>query len=546
MTRALSLVLGVTLLFSAGCVRARNFRYVQQQPECFKDPAQDPLPGVAGEKRAWPSLDCRHTLYTVGFIEFDEDGKPIDPLEETKALRLIDEARERGPKGKIIAVVYVHGWKNNASEAQPGGKAKDVEKFRSALAELGYRSKKAAGSGSEIPIVGIYMAWRGKSLMGPSWFNFLSFWGRRNSANRVGEGDALPASLTKVIDKVNERAGGVDTGSRIVLVGHSFGARVLEHAIEMKNIQLHKPIEGQTAVEPTVDLALYVNSANDARLTMSRVQKLRANPIVVRHPDYTPEKCAKEGGANTPECRDYPLLVAITSRGDQATKYLLPTANTINLDKSVPIPPSPPGTFLDPTPSSGIYRRAAAGHLKFLQSHVAREVACPSGPKPTPPPSAEVIERERLEAMVRAAVAQALGKEAELKAELQKEAELKAKADKAAEAERMRAIEAMMRPTCSAGDSQCRFVFRTQNEHPTCFQVDQRAPATGPPAGATPAPLPFNTTAFWIMDIDQVVINDHGDIWNLSFVEMLGQLMAPRGFFEPAAGRVQLRAAPAR
>lgn len=546
MTRTLSLVLGVTLLFSAGCVRTRNYRYVQQQPECFAKPAEDPLPGVAGEKRLWPSLDCRHTLYTVGFIEFGEDGKAIDPLEEAKALRLIDEARERATQGKIIAVVYVHGWKNNASEAQPGGKPKDVEKFRSALAELGYRSKMAAGSGPEIPVVGIYMAWRGKSLMGPSWFNFLSFWGRRNTANRVGEGEAFPSSVNKVIDKVNERAGGVETGSRIVLVGHSFGARVLEHAIEMRNVQLHKPIEGQTATEPIVDLALYVNSANDARLSMTRLQKLKANPIVVRHPDYRPEDCAKEGAAHTPQCRDYPLLVAITSRGDSATKYLLPTANTINLDKSVPNPPPPPGTFVDPTPSPGVYRKAAAAHMKFLQSHVAREVSCPAGPRPTPPPSAEAIEQERLKAMVRAAVAEALGKEEELKAELKKEAELKAKAEKEADAERLRALEEMMRPTCPAGDSQCRFVFRTQNEHPTCFQVDQRAPATDLTAGATPAPLPFNTTAFWIMDVDQVVINDHGDIWNLSFVEMLAQLMAPRGFFEPTKGRVQLRTAPAR
>ena len=38
------------------------------------------------------------------------------------------------------------------------------------------------------------------------------------------------------------------------------------------------------------------------------------------------------------------------------------------------------------------------------------------------------------------------------------------------------------------------------------------------------------------MDVDPSVIKDHGDIWNLSFVEMLAQLMAPRGFFEPGGG----------
>jgi hypothetical protein len=481
MKRALSLVVCVALLAGAGCVRTPRFRYVQKQPECFPKLPEDPVPGVPDEKRLWPSLDCRNTLYTTGFIEFDDNGKAIDPLQETKALRLIDEARTRAPKGKIIAVVYVHGWKNNASEAEPGGKPKDVEKFRSALAELGFRSRQAAGSGPAIPVVGIYMAWRGKSVMGPSWFTFISLWGRRNAANRVGEGDAFASSLTNVIKKVNEPMNGVDTGSRIALVGHSFGARVLEHAIEMKSIPLFTPIDGTSAATPIVDLALYVNSANDARLSMTRLLQFREHPIVVRHPDYKPAACTS-GDPNRPDCRDYPLLVAITSRGDQATKYLLPVANTLNLDKSVKSPQSPAGTFLDPTPASSAYRRNAAAHMKFLQSHVVREAPCDSVPK----------------------------------------------------------------LACPAGDSQCRFVFRTQTEQPACFQVDQRAPAAGPPAGVTPAPLPFNTTAFWIMDVDPRVIKDHGDIWNLSFVDMLGQLMAPRGFFEPETGRVQLRAAPAR
>jgi hypothetical protein len=546
MTRFLVGLLGVTLL-SSGCVRTRHFRYVQAQKECFRNPEVDPLPGVPGEGRLWPSLECRHTLYTVGFVEFDEDGKAIDPLQGPKALRLIDEARERAPGGKIITVVYVHGWKNNASEAPPGGKPKDVEKFRDALAELGYRSRQAAGSGTPIPVVGVYMAWRGKSLMGPSWFNFLSVWGRRNSANRVGEGEDFASSLRSVIDKVNEKAGGNDTGSRVMLVGHSFGARVLEHAIEMRDIPLHKPIEGATAAEPIVDLALYVNSANDARLTMARLQKLRANPIEVRHPDYDPAACQKQGGANTPQCRQYPLIVAVTSRADLATKFLLPTVNTINLDKSVPIPPSPAGTFLDPTPSSRNYRRAAAAHMKFLQSHVVREVACASGPRPTVEPTAAAIEQERLKAIVAAAVAEALGKLDELKAQLLKDAELKEQAQKQADAERQRALEAMLRPSCAAGDSQCRFVFRTQDERPVCFQVDERAAVAPEQApAATPSLAPFNTTAFWIMDVDQAVIDDHGDIWNLSFVEMLAQLMAPRGFFEPRVGRAQLRTAPLR
>jgi hypothetical protein len=101
----------------------------------------------------------------------------------------------------------------------------------------------------------------------------------------------------------------------------------------------------------------------------------------------------------------------------------------------------------------------------------------------------------------------------------------------------------MLCPSCATPDSQCRFVFRTQDERPVCFQVDERgAVAPDTTSAATGSLAPFNTTAFWIMDVDRVAIDDHGDIWNLSFVEMRAQLMAPRGFVEPRLGRVQLRA----
>src|SRR4029450_9306447 len=124
--------------------------------------------------------------YKMAFIEFDEDGRMFDPRQETAARKLLEVEKARATNGKIITVVYVHGWKNNAAEALPGGKLKDVEKFQSALLELGSRAPKApeAAKTDPVPVVGIYVGWRGKTLMGPSWFTFVSLWGRRNTANR--------------------------------------------------------------------------------------------------------------------------------------------------------------------------------------------------------------------------------------------------------------------------------------------------------------------------------------------------------------------------
>jgi hypothetical protein len=498
-----------------GCASKGPFRQVQKQDGCFPNTGADPVPAGDGKARPAPSIDCRHVLFSTGFVEFQANGTLVDPAQANKAMALIREKKQSGPDRKIITVVYVHGWKNNAARTRPGGKAKDVEKFQSALQELGYRARAAANAlpfGHEfrrtpVPIVGIYVGWPGKSLMGPNWFTFLSYWSRRGTANRVGDGEGLGPLLTSVIAETRKDS----PKSRVILVGHSFGARVLEHAIENRDVALYDE-KAEGPVDPFVDLVLYVNSANDARLTVSKVIDLQKKPITLRHPDYSPELCdpvrdkmrgaarraaagpaAPESDASkdapTPrqmaECRDYPLVVAITSRGDDATKRLQPVANAFSDGSPKLQPLNLPSTFADPTPSESAFSRAAAAHMPFLQSHVVMEAAC----------------RDRVED-----------------------------------------------PECPAGDLQCRFAFRTHAARATCFQVMERTgvaataaepaiPASNGRAGRRELPAqaakpPFNKTAFWIMDVDKVVIADHGDIWNQSFVEMLGQLMAPRNFFE--------------
>ena len=506
---AVAMTLGAAVMCAA-CVRQERFRFVPSVTACFEDTAN--AQPVAGPPDQWPSLDCRHSQYKLAFVEFDQQGKAFDANQAAAAVRLVEREKARVRGGKIITVVYVHGWKNNASEAPPGEKPKDVQKFQGALLELGYRAGKAAKEGgtAPVPVVGIYIGWRGKTLMGPDWFDFISLWGRRNTANRVGRGTDLAEILNRVIETTN----GGDGRSRVLMIGHSFGARVLEHAIETKKITLFDSVRGSGVVNPRVDLVLYVNSANDARLSMARVQELRASGLEVHHPDYDPAECAGEARApgadderRAARCRDYPLLLAVTSKGDIATKRLLPIANTINGDSLPPevidaLPELPTAdNFADPLPSPGTYRKVAAGHTAFLQSHVVREISCPARVSSS-------TRRDRSETI------EALG------------------ADKRA-AERLR-IERALHPVCAASDESCRFVFRTLGEEPACFQADRR--------GAVNGKLPFNRTPFWIMDVDPAVIKDHGDIWNVSFVEMLGQLMAPRGFFEPDAGRIQLRA----
>lgn len=371
----------VACLVLSGCVAQRQYRYVQAQPECFGNGA-DPLPGKDGERRPFRSLDCRSVLYKTAFVEFDENGDPVDDDQAAKAIALIRHEKSRLPSGKVITLVYVHGWKNNADQAMPGAKRKDVERFSTALTELGYRARQASPQAT-VPVVGVYIGWRGKSMMGPGAINWLSYWGRRNVANLIGKGtdragDVGKSPLARLLnDVIDAAAPNPSDPSRVLLVGHSFGARVLEQAIE-NGVTLYDPeLRSAVQVRPRVDLVLYVNAANDSRLSMRRVQSLRGSPITVRHPDYDPAKCATARVA-VEICAEYPLLVAITSRGDAATRRVQPFANGVRFDKdAAEWPANVTGTFLDQIPSRRTLRGTAAGSLPFLQSHAVEEMACP-------------------------------------------------------------------------------------------------------------------------------------------------------------------------
>ena len=110
--------------------------------------------------------------------------------------------------------------------------------------------------------IGVYLGWRGQSIPGDL---FLSFWNRRDAAQRVGSSDYAEAIYRLMaVTKENSQ------DSRIVIVGHSFGARVLETAITNTFVSLLVPAPAAGGPVPVsrqispADLIMYVNSATDS------------------------------------------------------------------------------------------------------------------------------------------------------------------------------------------------------------------------------------------------------------------------------------------
>ena len=319
-------LIGVLVLLTVAgsltaCVRQKQYRYVN----------------VTGMQL--PAIeDHQDKGYKVAFVEFKDNGDPHDPQQTEAAVNLIET--ERGVKDKnyvasSVVIIYVHGWKNNADQVTPP-KRKDVEKFKDALAQVAPLLPRLP-DGRPTPLVGVFIGWHGKSLELPDAVNWVSFWTRGIAARRVG-GDALTKSLNRLVQA--GKAGSKDhknVNAKVLVVGHSFGSRVLENAEKRKSIQKGACVQLHDDGRPTrppVDLVLFVNAATGSKVTRDIIDECTPkkgsdpNHIFVRHPNYDDKLCEIDEGprASSPLCRPYPMFVSISSRSDYATKILLPLA----------------------------------------------------------------------------------------------------------------------------------------------------------------------------------------------------------------------------
>ena len=172
--------------------------------------------------------------YVLQFIEADDEGWFWDRRQADAALSLI---RRKAAERDTIVVTFVHGWHHSA-ECCDG----NVEGFRSTLAKL-------HALRPNFNLIGIYVGWRGQSLPMP--LNYLTFWGRKGAAERVGQND-LREFMQRLQDVYLEfrpdarnpaktapndlsTALAENDGARnflgLVTLGHSFGAQVLLRAV---------------------------------------------------------------------------------------------------------------------------------------------------------------------------------------------------------------------------------------------------------------------------------------------------------------------------
>jgi hypothetical protein len=308
--------------------------------------------------------DHNHHPYTINYVEYTDKGTLWAPQELMDAVNQVTTVVNDHSEHPLI-VLYVHGWQNNASDSSG-----DVVKFRGFMSRLA-DDYPVSPSGKQPQVVGVYLAWRGLTFTVEPFKHIVSYWPRRQVAKDVGR--------TGIYDGINQIGTAVNADQEgrkntfFILAGHSFGARVLENAID--GLDRNKKPRGMLSTyfdsihhaalqardhksalsekelhalpNMPADLVVYVNAATSSAKSIQRSREIR-------------DDCREMQGH--PICNADPFYIAFTSTNDLATGLIMPIANLVFPDLV-----------------SDKLHLISAANTPWLHTHRAPEVGCPPG-----------------------------------------------------------------------------------------------------------------------------------------------------------------------
>lgn len=344
-TKLLLLILAIATCTS--CVANKVYRWGKAEP-----PAIVP---------ANPDGDSKTPKYDLAYLEFDDMGEfwTIGDLQHfsnqphaSQLSEVIDLIKERKKKGNLVVIAFIHGWHNNASRYDETHD-KSLYGFKTLM-------QNRAVKDPAHNYLGIFMAWRGQAIPGDP---VVSYWNRRDATARVGgpslseavfrlifatKGTTTQPELSNQCQSTNEEP----DKSQFIIIGHSFGARILESAVaqpfltmllerqsqaldcvkkaKQQGIQLGS---SQGSFRSPADMIVLLNSANDAFKTKAMIEAMkRMNLRVVRpKPGSLEAEKDQKLSVSATEMDSYgPLILSITSKGDWATGRVMPVLQALS------------------------------------------------------------------------------------------------------------------------------------------------------------------------------------------------------------------------
>lgn len=196
-------------------------------------------------------------------IEVADYGRFWDP---DAGNRLYKYIKKESAGKNLVLITFIHGWHHNADVADDHRIAfqKTVLKLQEKVSTSEYAESRAALSlQRQVKVIGLYVGWRGRSL--PCVLDYLTFWGRKAAAERVGGGD-LRELLLRLHNLYEERNSPViDTFMGMVTIGHSFGGQIaLRTVAELLERELLDGKSRPEGVRGLGDVTVLLNPAVEA------------------------------------------------------------------------------------------------------------------------------------------------------------------------------------------------------------------------------------------------------------------------------------------
>jgi hypothetical protein len=260
--------------------------------------------------------------FDFSYIEFDEKG---DYWDRRQLGWTAQEIKKVAQSHDVVLLVYVHGWQNDASNLR----GHDVPKFHCLLEHL------AEADHFQHRFFGVYIGWRGKSVPGgDGWFpdnsaldiaskaiffvpHELSFYGRKDTATRAA-GLPITEAIFQSVATTRKATQASGHQSTTILIGHSFGALLLEKALAQALAAKMISEQGSGgSFTPPADFVVLLNSAAESVYAKEMMDMLRR-----RSP-------SSASGPSEISAR-HPLIVSVTSKADWATKMIFPIGTQLS------------------------------------------------------------------------------------------------------------------------------------------------------------------------------------------------------------------------
>ena len=244
--------------------------------------------------------------YSLAFIEFDDQGELWSPSQLDGALEHLE--RLNTTTAGVALVVFIHGWNNDASTREERPEKGSIYQYRKILVRLN-RDIKERFPGIEVPVMGIYLGWRGRVSNVPV-VREASFYNRRGAAERIAGASATEA-IYRILTTMR-----ANPDSRSVLIGHSFGSMILERALAQAAVSALLASPEQELIFPA-DLVVLLNPAGSASQTKQMVDILARNRLKTYRFDDSGNRYER------------PLIVSFTSASDRATRVFFPVGMSV-------------------------------------------------------------------------------------------------------------------------------------------------------------------------------------------------------------------------